>query len=109
MGKAKPRVAVTRHLPDAVEARMAELFDVQFNASDQPFDRDQLAAAMADCQVLVPTVTDVIDAELIEGAGEDLKLIAHYGTGVENIDVEAASARGITVTNTPNVLNDDTA
>ncbi|MEO0393552.1 MAG: D-glycerate dehydrogenase [Pseudomonadota bacterium] len=108
-GKAKPRVVVTRHLPDPVEARMAELFDAHFNSSDEPFDRNQLADAMQDCDVLVPTVTDVIDADLIAGAGEKLKLIAHYGTGVENIDVEAASAKGITVTNTPNVLNDDTA
>jgi len=105
----RPRVIVTRRLPQAVETRMAELFDVTLNLSDVPFDREQLAAAMADCDVLVPTVTDEIDAGLIAAAGERLKLLANFGTGVDHIDLEAARARGLTVTNTPGVLTDDTA
>ncbi|WP_306117373.1 MULTISPECIES: D-glycerate dehydrogenase [unclassified Roseitalea] len=105
----KPLVIVTRRLPDRVEARMRELFDVRLNRDDTPFDRAALAAAMAEADVLVPTVTDRIDAELIDGAGAQLRLIANFGNGVDNIDVVAAHARGITVTNTPNVLNEDTA
>ena len=102
-------VVVTRRLPEAVEARMAELFDVTLNPDDHPFDRDALAAAMAEADVLVPTITDRIDAGLIEGAGDRLKLIANYGAGVDHIDLDAAEARGIEVTNTPGVLNDDVA
>ena len=102
-------VVVTRRLPEAVEARMAELFDVTLNPDDQPLDGAALAAAMASADVLVPTITDRIDAGLIEGAGERLKLIASYGAGVDHIDLDAAEARGIEVTNTPGVLNDDVA
>ncbi len=105
----KPQVVVTRRLPQAVETRMAELFDVELNLLDLALPRDKLAAAMADCDVLVPTVTDVIDAELIGGAGERLKLIANFGAGVDHIAVAAAKARGIAVTNTPGVLTEDTA
>jgi glyoxylate reductase len=107
--KSKPKVVVTRRLPETVEQRMGELFDCTFNKTDEAFDRSALAKAMSKADVLVPTVTDVIDEELLAGAGDNLKLIAHYGTGVENINVEAAAAHGIAVTNTPNVLNDDTA
>lgn len=106
---ARPRVAVTRELPDAIAARMGELFDASLNQSDAALDRAALAAAMADCDVLVPTVTDTIDAELIAGAGERLKLIANFGAGVNHIDLKAARARGIVVTNTPGVLTEDTA
>lgn len=106
---ARPRVAVTRELPDAIAARMGELFEASFNQSDAAMDRANLAAVMADCDVLVPTVTDVIDAELIAGAGERLKLIANFGAGVNHIDLKAARARGIVVTNTPGVLTEDTA
>ncbi|MEN0041034.1 MAG: D-glycerate dehydrogenase [Pseudomonadota bacterium] len=106
---AKPRVIVTRKLPDAVETRMRELFDTQLNIDDTPMTREDLAAAMAQCDVLVPTVSDDIDAELIAGAGEKLRMIAHFGNGVDNLDVAAAAAKGITVTNTPRVLTDDTA
>ena len=102
-------VVVTRRLPETVEARMAELFDARLNESDTPFDREALAAAMAEADVLVPTITDRIDAALIAGAGPRLKLIANYGAGVDHIDVEAAEAQGIAVTNTPGVLNDDVA
>ncbi len=105
----RPRVIVTRRLPQAVETRMAELFDVTLNLTDTAFDREALAAAMADCDVLVPTVTDEIDAALIAGAGERLKLLANFGAGVDHIDLAAARARGITVSNTPGVLTDDTA
>lgn len=106
---ARPRVAVTRELPDAIAARMGELFDASLNQSDAAMDRASLAAAMADCDVLVPTVTDSIDAELIADAGERLKLIANFGAGVNHIDLKAARARGIVVTNTPGVLTEDTA
>lgn len=106
---ARPRVAVTRELPDAIAARMGELFDASLNQSDQAMDRAALLAAVADCDVLVPTVTDTIDAELIAAAGERLKLIANFGSGVNHIDLKAARARGIVVTNTPGVLTEDTA
>lgn len=104
-----PRVIVTRHLMPGVEARMRELFDVVLNEADVPMSRDQLAAAMQDCDVLVPTVTDRIDAELIAGAGERLGLIASFGAGTEHIDLAAAAERRIIVTNTPGVFTDDTA
>ncbi len=105
----RPTVIITRKLPDAVETRMCELFEARLNADDHPFSRDELAAAMREADVLVPTVTDRIDAELLARAGERLKLIANFGVGVDHIDIEAASARGITVTNTPDVLTEDTA
>jgi len=92
-----------------VEQRMGELFDVALNRDDSPLDRDALGAAMRECDVLVPTVTDRIDADLIESAGEDLRLIANFGAGVEHIDLAAARKRGIMVTNTPGVFTDDTA
>jgi glyoxylate reductase len=102
-------VTVTRTLPEAVEARMAELFDAVLNPDDRAMDRAALAAAMADADVFVPTVTDRIDAELIAAAPDRLRLIANYGTGVGHIDLKAARDRGITVTNTPGVLTEDTA
>ena len=105
----KPRVIVTRHLMPSVEARMAELYDASLNASDEPFTREQLAQAMQDCDVMVPTVTDRIDAELIAGAGDRLGLIANFGAGTDHIDLKAARDRGIMVTNTPGVFTDDTA
>jgi len=104
-----PRVIVTRHLMPGVEARMRELFDVVLNESDTPLTREQLAAAMQVCDVLVPTVTDRIDADLIAGAGERLGLIASFGAGTEHIDLAAAASRKIIVTNTPGVFTDDTA
>ncbi|MGE0714041.1 MAG: 2-hydroxyacid dehydrogenase [Alphaproteobacteria bacterium] len=105
----KPVVVVTRKLPDVVETRMMELFDARLNVDDQPMDEAALAAAMRHADVLVPTVTDRIDAALIDGAGAGLKLIASFGTGVDHIDLKAAQARGIVVTNTPGVLTEDTA
>ena len=104
-----PRVVVTRRLGPAVEDRMGELFEVSLNATDLPLTREQLSEAMQDCDVLVPTVTDRIDADLIEAAGDDLRLIANFGAGTEHIDLKAAAARGIMVTNTPGVFTDDTA
>ena len=106
---AHPRVIVTRELPDAVMARLEDLFDAVNNRGDAPLSRDALAAAMRDCDVLVPAVTDSIDAELIAQAGARLKLIANFGAGVNHIDLKAARARGIIVTNTPGVLTEDTA
>src|SRR6202789_1721126 len=105
----KPLVIVTRKLPDAIETRMRELFDARLNLDDKPMSGAELAAAMAEADVLVPTVTDRIDAKLIAKAGPNLKLIANFGTGVDNIDVTAATEKGIIVTNTPGVLTEDTA
>ena len=104
-----PRVFVTRHLMPSVEDRMRELFDVRLNQSDTPLTRAQLIAAMQDCDVLVPTVTDRIDAEMIAQACENLGLIANFGAGTEHLDLDAAAARHILVTNTPGVFTDDTA
>ena len=105
----KSKVVVTRKLPDAVEARMRELFDVELNSADVPMTPAALAEAMGRADVLAPTVTDRIDADLIAKAGPRLKLIASFGAGVDHIDLAAATARGMTVTNTPGVLTEDTA
>ncbi len=104
-----PRVVVTRKLPEAIERRMGELFDVRLNAGDEPMGPADLAQAMRSADVLVPTVTDRLDAALMAEAGPKLKLIANFGTGTDNIDVDAAHRRGILVTNTPGVLTEDTA
>ena len=104
-----PKVVVTRELPDAVMERLETLFDTTNNRGDAPLSRDRLAAAMANCDVLVPAVTDTIDAALIEAAGPRLRLIANFGAGVNHIDLRAARARGMIVTNTPGVLTEDTA
>jgi glyoxylate reductase len=109
MDKGKPKVIVTRKLPAVVEMRMGELFDAQLNGADSPFDRAALVAAVRAAEVLVPTITDRIDKSVILQAGPQLRLIANFGNGVDNIDVETALARGITVTNTPGVLTEDTA
>ena len=105
----KPKVIVTRKLPDPVETRMRELFDTELNIADQPFTRAQLEDAVGRADALVPTITDRIDATLLEKAGPKLKLIANFGVGVDHIDVPAAVAKGIAVTNTPGVLTEDTA
>lgn len=105
----QPRVTVTRRLLPETEARMAQLFDTTFNTQDRPLTRDQLVAAMQTAHVLVPTVTDRIDADLIAQAGPQLGLIANFGAGIEHIDLAAARARKIIVTNTPGVFTDDTA
>src|SRR5580698_7306878 len=105
----KPLVVVTRKLPDSIETRMRELFDARLNLDDTPLTPDQIAEAVRTADVLVPTVTDMITEELLKQPDCKLKLIANFGNGVDNIDVTAAHARGITVTNTPKVLTEDTA
>ncbi len=102
-------VVVTRRLPEPVETRMKELFDVVLRDPDTPMTRDELAEAMRTCDVLVPTITDTIDAGLIAQAGGQLKLIANYGSGVDHIDVATARSRGILVSNTPGTVTEDTA
>ncbi|QWC58057.1 D-glycerate dehydrogenase [Erythrobacter sp. 3-20A1M] len=104
-----PRVVVTRHLMPGIEARMAELFDAKLNPEDRPLTRAELIAAMRDCDVLVPTVTDRIEAAMIEEAKGRLGLIASFGAGTDHIDLAAAARHGIMVTNTPGVFTDDTA
>jgi glyoxylate reductase len=105
----KPLVVITRKLPEMVENRMAQLFACEVNASDKPFSKSDLVAAVQRADVLVPTITDRVDAFVISQAGPQMKLIANFGTGLDHIDVAAALARGITVTNTPGVLTEDTA
>ncbi|MDP3746202.1 MAG: D-glycerate dehydrogenase [Phenylobacterium sp.] len=109
MAARKPKVIVTRRLPDVVETRMRELFDTELNLDDAPMSRAALVDAVKRADALVPTITDRIDADLIAEAGDKLKLIANFGMGVDHIDVAAANARGIAVTNTPGVLTEDTA
>ena len=109
MTSKKLKVVVTRRLPDAVETRMRELFDAELNADDKPMSAEELASAVARADVLVPTVTDKIDGRVLSRSGEQLRLIAQFGAGVDNIDVQTAVQRGITVTNTPGVLTEDTA
>lgn len=105
----KPLVIVTRKLPDPIETRMRELFDARLNLEDVPMTADDLSKAVAEAEVLVPTVTDRIDAAIIDAAGDQLKLIAQFGAGIDNVDVAAARDKGIIVTNTPGVLTEDTA
>jgi glyoxylate reductase len=105
----KPLVVVTRKLPDSIETRMRELFDARLNLDDQPMSPESLAEAMRMADVLVPTVTDEINETLLNQPDVKVRLIAHFGNGVDNIDVEAAHKRGIMVTNTPKVLTEDTA
>ncbi|MDP3548287.1 MAG: D-glycerate dehydrogenase, partial [Phreatobacter sp.] len=105
----KPLVVVTRKLPDTVETRMRELFETRLNVDDKPMSQADLVAAVKSAEVLVPTVTDRIDAAVLSQAGPQLRLIAQFGNGVDNIDVATAVQRGITVTNTPGVLTEDTA
>jgi glyoxylate reductase len=105
----KPLVVITRRLPESVETRMRELFDARLNLDDKPMSQIELTEAAKVADVLVPTVTDQIDRSVLSHSGEKLKLIANFGNGVDNIDVATALQRGITVTNTPGVLTEDTA
>ena len=105
----RPKVVVTRRLPEPVETRMRELFDVRLNDSDEPMSPAALREALQTGDVLVPTLTDRIDQKLLAQAGPNLRLIANYGAGVDHIDVETARSRGILVSNTPGVLTEDTA
>ena len=109
MAKKKPLVVITRKLPDAIETRLMELFDVRLNVDDEAMSEAELTEAVKMADVLVPTITDTIDAKLIAAAGKKLKLITNYGTGVDHIDLAAAREKGITVTNTPSVFTEDTA
>ncbi len=109
MPKKKPIVVVTRKLPDVVETRMRELFDTRLNEQDKPFTQAELVEAVKIADVLVPTVTDRIDASILAQAGPNLKMIANFGNGVDNIDVASANNRGIAVTNTAGVMTEDTA
>mgnify|MGYP003331690816 CR=1 FL=1 len=109
MGQKKPKVILTRKLPETIETRMRELFDAKLNHDDKALSREQLIEAVQTADVLVPTVTDKIDADLVAASGKQLRLIASFGTGVDHMDLAAAKARGITVTNTPGVLTEDTA
>ncbi len=109
MPKERLSVVVTRRLPAEVETRLSELFDVRLREDDTPMTRTELVDAIKTADVLVPTITDMVDASVIGQAGDRLKLIANYGAGVDNIDVSTARQRGILVSNTPGVLTDDTA
>ena len=109
MQKERLSVVVTRRLPEAVETRMTELFDVKLRDDDTPMTVDELADAMQDADVLVPTINDKLDSRLLSRAGDRLKLIANFGAGVDHIDVETARQRGILVSNTPGVSAEDTA
>src|SRR5437762_4473692 len=105
----KPLAVVTRMLPDTVETRMPELFDARLKLDDKPMSQAELAEAVKVADVLVPTINDRVDSALLGQSGEKLRLIANFGNGVDNIDVATALQRGITVTNTPGVLTEDTA
>ncbi|UWR21797.1 D-glycerate dehydrogenase [Sulfitobacter sp. S190] len=109
MSKQRLSVVVTRRLPEVVETRLSELFDVRLRDDDTPMTRSELSDAIKTCDVLVPTLTDVIDNALIAQAGDRLKLIANYGAGVDHIDMATARQNGVLVSNTPGVLTDDTA
>ncbi len=109
MSSSKPKVIVTRQLPESVETRMAELFDVELNTGDEPFTAARLADAVKRADILVPTLTDRIDARVLAHAGPQFKMIANFGAGVDHIDLASARQRRVTVTNTPGVLAEDTA
>ncbi|MDI3336911.1 D-glycerate dehydrogenase [Defluviimonas aestuarii] len=109
MGSQRLSVVVTRRLPEVVETRMKELFDVELRDPDTRMSRDELAAAMRRADVIVPCVTDHIDANLLAQAGDKLKLIANYGAGIDHVDVQSARQRGVLVSNTPGVVTEDTA
>ena len=109
MRSKRPFVIVTRKLPDPIETRMMELFNCRLNLDDKPLGKPELRAAVAQADVLVPTVTDRIDAEVLAAAGPALKLVASFGTGIDHVDLASAQQYGIFVTNTPGVLTEDTA
>jgi glyoxylate reductase len=109
MSNSKLSVVVTRRLPEAVESRLSELFDAQLNETDTPFTHAQLVKALQTANILVPTLSDQLDAKTLAKAGNQLKLIANYGSGFDHIDIEAAKAHGIMVTNTPGLLSEDSA
>jgi len=109
MSNSKLSVVVTRRLPQAVESRLSELFDARLNKTDTPFTHAQLVEALQTADVLVPTLSDNLDAETLTKAGDRLKLISNYGSGFDHIDIEAAKTHDIMVTNTPGLLSEDSA
>ncbi len=109
MSAAKPLVIVTRKLPQPVETRLAALYGARLNYDDKPFDAAALKCAVAEADILVPAITDRIGADILSAAGTQLKLLANFGAGLDHIDLAAARARGLVVTNTPGVLTEDTA
>ena len=109
MSGIRMKVVVTRRLPEPVETRLKELFDTKLRHDDTPMTRAELVEAVQNCDVLVPTITDNIDGALLGRAGQNLKLIANFGAGIDHIDVETARQRGILVSNTPDVVTEDTA
>ncbi len=109
MAKPKLRVAVTRKLPESIETRMTELFDTRLRENDEPLSPKELAVVARNSEVLVCTITDIVNKRLLEEAGPSLRLIANYGAGVDNIDIEKARKQGILVSNTPGVVTEDTA
>ena len=106
---AKPLVIVTRRLPEIIEARLMELFNTKLSLDDKPFSKNQLRDAVKEADILLPTVTDIIDKDVIENASSKLKLIANFGNGTDHLDLVAAQKKKIIVTNTPGVLTEDTA
>lgn len=109
MTSSKPKILVTRRLPESIEARMATLFETDINEGDVTLTADDIIEGLAGKDVLVSSITDRIDADLVARMPKSVRLIAQFGNGVDNIDVEAALAAGLTVTNTPSVLTEDTA
>jgi len=105
----RPKVVITRKLPRAVEERAASLFDAQLNAQDKPLTPEQLVDAMRGADGLLPTVTDKVSADVLGVSGRRVKIVSNFGVGFNNIDVAAAKTNGVVVTNTPDVLTDDTA
>lgn len=105
----KPLVILTRRLPELVEARLMELFNTKLSLDDKPFSKNQLIDAVKEADILVPTVTDIIDKDIIDNASSKLKLIANFGNGTDHLDLVAAQKKKIIVTNTPGVLTEDTA
>ncbi|MEM8800509.1 MAG: D-glycerate dehydrogenase [Pseudomonadota bacterium] len=109
MANARTKVVVTRRLPEPIETRMSELFDVKLNLDDKPMSSAELIEAVESCEVLVPTITDRIDAGILSHANPEFRLIANFGAGVDHIDLASCRQRRITVTSTPGVLTEDTA
>lgn len=105
----KPKILISRRWPQAVETRLSARYDVTLNETDTPMTLDQLRAAMTEYDALCPTVSDKVPAEVLSAPGARVRIVANYGAGYEHIDLDAARAAGLVVTNTPDVLTDATA